>query len=612
MVRQQVISGLRRDPAHIKDDMRRSAARLWGLSDLELERLDPLVDLLLGAFAQEIFSLQQQVADHKRRTVEAAVQALLPADVAAPRPAQAIMHGRPVDPGTWTHRTRTVFSTTHGMDVHDRTGTTFHFTPVAEFRLYNGGVGYLASGDQLVVIDGLTGQRRVIPSAIPVAVPRNELWIGVELDEPLDPVIGLPLFFSLPTGDPATQLLQALLPHFRFDQAGRPWNAAPGLEPRRPEDLDLAALLDPVRVLEREALAIRRHQFVTLRPTGRGTHFPDRTARPPWTQHFGEEAAMVDEGRVQWLRAIVPGAMDPQVLARLHCSMNCFPVLNRVLHERSTSGSRLLALTHADDLQFWAVDQVVMSDGTPARHERTAGAMAGSATYAVRRGGMERMDAREAYERLHDLLDTVRSDHAAFTALGETDLARGLRHIAEWLGEYKARQVRPGYPSAYVLINTSEKQDAHVHYWATNGDLAERLPAMKNFRLNSGAYLTACRLVTVPEGGSDVPERIGDRLHGVPGAGGHILPTAFTVKSICHNALPASLRGSISVTVTREIAIGTEPGTGLQRVLTVVVSGPSDLLSESQWKAQCDHLSAILNATFMHLLPVRVAHRILA
>lgn len=612
MAYQQVISYLRRDPAHIKDDMRRSVARLWGLGEVELERLDPLVDLLMGAFAQEIFSLQQQVAEHKRRTVEAAMQALLPDDVASPMPAQAIMHGRPVDPGTWTHRTRTVFSAAHAMDVHDRTGTTFQFTPVGEFRLYNGAVRFMACGEQIWAIDEKTGQRRGIPAVSPRALPGNELWIGLELDEPLDPAVGLPLFFTLPTGDPDTATLYAQLAHFAFDCGGRPWKAVPGIVPRHREELDFAAVVDPVQVLERGTLATWHRQFITLHPSGSFDPLKG-SAPPPWkAEQLGEEAAGLADGRVRWFRALVPGTVDPRVLARLQCSMNCFPVLNRVMHERSASGSSMVPLAHADALQFWAVDQVVLGVGGRVPHERTAGADAGTASYAVRKGGMERLDVREAYERLHGLLDTVRNDHAAFSALGETDLARGLRHIADWLEEYRQRQARPGYPPVYLLLSGTDRQDAYVHYWATNGSAAGCLPALKAFRLNSGAYLTACRLATVPMGGADVPERIGDRLHGLPGLGGQVLPTVFAVKSICHNALPATVRDSVTVTVAREVAIGPDPSSGFQRVLAVVLGVPAELLSEAQWKAQCDHLAGLLNATFKHLLPVRVVHRVAA
>ncbi|MBK7086159.1 MAG: type VI secretion system baseplate subunit TssF [Flavobacteriales bacterium] len=112
------------------------------------DRLDPVIDLLFGAFAQEVFAVQQDVMEHKKRLLEMAVQALLPAELTMPYPAHAVLHGRPLDAQTWTHRTRTTLSASHAMDVHDRVGKNFSFTPSDEFRLHVGGIKYVLLADK--------------------------------------------------------------------------------------------------------------------------------------------------------------------------------------------------------------------------------------------------------------------------------------------------------------------------------------------------------------------------------------------------------------------------------------------------------------------------------
>jgi|GEM_PF-2667932 len=603
-------STLRRDPAHIKDDMRRTAARSWGLSELDQERIDPLVDLLLGAFAQELFTLQQEVALHKRRTLEIAVQAMLPEDLAAPRPAHAVMHGRPVDPGTWTHRTRTTFSATQRMDVHDRTGTAFSFTPVNEFRLYNGAVRHIACGDRFFAMDAKTGQRRNVAVADRTPLPAGEFWIGIELNERIDPANGLPLFFSLPTGDREAATLIPQLASCTFQWAGQPLLATAGAATRHREALTFEALTDPVRAREREALAYYQPQFISLRAPDVPDLFKQASPPPDFSVHFGTELTAAMDGRVHWLRMGVPKTMDPASLSRLNCAMNCFPVLNRVMHERTAASSRLLPLSHASELQFWAVDEVIDSHGKQVPNERTPDVRGSDqdSVYAVRRGGMERLDEREAYERLTGLLDTVRNDHAAFAALGETELARGLGLITDWLEEYKARDVTPGYPPVYALLHGLDHRNTHIHYWATNGTDAARIPALKPFQLNSGAYLAECRSITAPAGGTDTPahDTLRDRLRTLMGPGGQGLPTTFMVRALCYNALPEAVRAEVDISVAREVAVGDGPDAGFQRVLAVTLRSGTTAAPVTQWQGYCDHLCALLTAQFKDLLPIRV------
>ena len=636
---------LNRNVDHIKDDMRRTAERLWNVDSVNRDRLDPVVDLLLGAFAQEIFALQQEVIDHKRRTMEIAVQAMLPEELTAPSPAYAVMQGKPVDPGTWTHRTLTAFSATHAMDVHDRVGTSFAFTPVDEFRLYNGAVRHLAFADKFFSIDARTGQRRNISVAERRALPAHEFWIGLELNEPIDASAGLPLFFSLPTDDPDARSIIPQLASCRFDLAGARLEMSMGIAPRVVERATMDAIIDPVRTREQEAVAYHAPQFITLRPgsnamdsfhnssapspSGEGSRVrykeglnyerglsdpfkPDAPAPVTFTHVFGPELTKQLDGRIKWLRMTVPASMDPRAVVRLQCAMNCFPVINRKRYERTASNSRLLSLTHAPELQFWAISNVVDGKGRNVLHERQVPSANGTApapSYALRKGGMERIDEREAYERLMDLLHVVRNDHAAFAALDEAELAQGLTHVKAWLEEYRTRHAGPAYPPTYLMFSDAEHRNTHVDYWATNGTVAAKLPALKPFRLDSGAYLGDCRLITAPVGGEDTPGKgtLRDRLRAVVGSRSNALPTVFMVKAMCMNALPEELRDKVLINVRRDVGIGEGADTGFVRNLHVRVVADTVLTTTAvQWNGYCDHIRTLLNEQFKGLLPITV------
>ncbi|MBK7271433.1 MAG: type VI secretion system baseplate subunit TssF [Flavobacteriales bacterium] len=606
---------LRRDPSHIKEDMRRTAELLWGVESVSPDRLDPVIHLLFGAFAQEVFAVQQDVMEHKKRLLEMAVQALLPAELTMPYPAHAVLHGRPLDAQTWTHRTRTTLSASHAMDVHDRVGKNFSFTPSDEFRLHVGGIKYVLLADKLYGPDVRTGMRRTLATAEGAPLHALDVWLGLELKEPVDPVAGLPLFFTLPPGDPDEPGLLTHLPRCTFHIGEEVCTTVPGIRPRKERGPIFERIADPVRSLESEVLAYYQHKFITIVPPRKApkalqvpTALPER-----FRALFGQEIEEEVGAELVWLRMRWPSSANGGALTRINAAINCFPAIERQLQERSAGHSGLVSLPHGEDVQFWAVDEVVDMAGRTVAHERRTANPPDrrTMTYAVRRGGMERIDEREAYERLLDLLHTVRNDHAAFAALSETELAEGLSRVREWLEEYRNRHKRPPFPPTYLLFSEPPAGNVHVDYWTTNGAMAHRIPAYKGLRLDAGAYLGDARTMTVPCAGEDTPRSasLGERLRGVLGDGGQAMPTMHAVRTICLSAIPDHLQHRVELEIGRKIQLGPGEGDGFQRTLAVLlrVTGGDDA-EDRQWNGVVEHVRNVLSRRMQGLLPVHVRY----
>jgi len=604
---------LRRDAATVKEDMRRTAAILWGAESVTPDQLDPVVDLLFGAFAQEIFAVQQDVLEHRRRMLEMSVQALLPQELSTARPAHVVLHGRPLDPNTYTHRTRTSLSTTHGMDVHDRVGRRFVFTPCDEFRLHIGSVNFLAQGDKFYQFDRRTGSRRVLAHSERGGPALQECWIGMELKEPVDPQRGLSLFFTLPPGDPNDWSLLLHLPVARFSIGGADLLSRPGIRPREVQEPAFDQITDPVKVCETEVRDYYQHKFVTLHPPPSSPEILNTPMPPPRAlqERFGEEA-MEEVGNDQvWIRMTFTTAVNTAAMEQLHCSMNCFPAINRERHERTEANAGLISLPMEEGEQFWAVDEVRNARGIPIRHERRAatGLEEDSVFYAIRRSGMERIDEREAYEQLMDLLHAVRNDHAAFASLNETELAEGLQKVKAWLEDYRSRQNRPPFPPLYILFNETVSGNVHVGYWTTSGSAVMRLPALKPFRLDMGTYLSDVRSMTVPLGAEDTPAAgsLGDRLRRVLTGGSAAMPTLHAARAYALEAIPGDLREAIQVSVAKEVVMGERSHDGLQSALIITLE-PRDRANIEPGKLEMvrEHVRNVLSARFQGLLPVHV------
>src|SRR5215211_6924150 len=86
---------------HIKSRMLKNAARLWGYKETETESsFDPVVSLLLTAFASELEKVSGDIQASGARVLERLVQLLSPDTLTGALPAHGIATALPVEDAT--------------------------------------------------------------------------------------------------------------------------------------------------------------------------------------------------------------------------------------------------------------------------------------------------------------------------------------------------------------------------------------------------------------------------------------------------------------------------------------------------------------------------------
>src|SRR5688500_14073207 len=75
--------------------LRQKAIELWSLNGVEIEHLDPIVDLLLGACAAEFERTAQDIDASHSRVMERLSQIMVPELFTNARPAHTIIHALP-------------------------------------------------------------------------------------------------------------------------------------------------------------------------------------------------------------------------------------------------------------------------------------------------------------------------------------------------------------------------------------------------------------------------------------------------------------------------------------------------------------------------------------
>ena len=88
----------RESKERIKDRMLKTAARLWGYADVEVESsFDPIVKLMLDACSYELEKISGDMEASHSRMIEKMVEVILPDVLVGIRPASTIINALPVD-----------------------------------------------------------------------------------------------------------------------------------------------------------------------------------------------------------------------------------------------------------------------------------------------------------------------------------------------------------------------------------------------------------------------------------------------------------------------------------------------------------------------------------
>ena len=104
----------------IRSEMIREVAQIWNYdeSDMAVEGFDPLVGLLLGAFASGIEGLHHELENSRTRVVQRLAQLLAPEVLTGPQPAHAVMRTHIVDPAFTVLPTHPFMCSVGGQEIH--------------------------------------------------------------------------------------------------------------------------------------------------------------------------------------------------------------------------------------------------------------------------------------------------------------------------------------------------------------------------------------------------------------------------------------------------------------------------------------------------------------
>ena len=469
----------------------------WGYDVIDA---DPLVHLLIGACAAEAKSVYDAIQETDDRLHQRLLRYLLPEAFLYPRPAYGILRAQP---------TVTFCQLALNQEFKARLDDqVFSFCPLVETILLGGQVRYLGLDSRMI-------ERR--PGAPYFAETGTEtvsrIRIGIETKQPIDTLERVALYFDWRGTITERQAFLQAISNSHWTCNGKELNHQTGL-------VNGSALLSEQFCAEsrltRQVGALYRLNFQVI---------TDPSLPPPVEENGSAEA----KEKISWIQIDLPHSLHLSDVERnLVIDLNHFPVVNRHLIRKADQGTYFskslgfeAVVLQSDTGHFCGIHSVLNQETGEEIPQKAFSQLISESQdqpgYTLRYGGTGRYDNLSAWERLSYLLSLFRQEHKDREVIEELGLKLTLEELHEAIGKrilkIQSQKAEKGHtPPVYVFfrLGPSQKLDAEVRFWATDGEAANQIPTGTMLYAEppiAGLDPASPKLVTPTNGGKTyVPE----------------------------------------------------------------------------------------------------------
>ena len=486
----------------------------------EIDELDPLVKLFMQAFASLIHDTNNEMKDMNLRLLESLANSLTPDIHINPFPAHALMQAFPSEPEVYLSRKNIFHVRTIPPELREKGVKFLSFVPVVPVKLSACKISYLICERNFYRMEE-NGEKRLSGQAhTPGEKTNYTVWIALDLHPEVETLQGLSFYIDFPHAA-SNYEKYSVLPYSQWSAGGESLKMEAGLPDLQDEDLEASGNSpfhqhDPSSRIDGSIAEIYNIRFLTVASnvqpyTLRREAFPEEIAGL-----FPEHVTAQAEGTNLWIKAVFPVHITMQDIHDMTVRINTFPVAQKTLYslsrrmEEGMTGIIPLR-TQYEGEYFTGMESVSDSSGAvyseqpyTTRQQRQAG------TYSIRRGGIERFDARSAGEHLERTINLLRDESAAFSSFDRDSLRQNVSRLQEDLRQLENQHgdnpIREFSMPNYLILdrNREEKNEIlFLEYWATHCELANGLRSGKTLTPVGSVPLdrNSCRLASATRGG---------------------------------------------------------------------------------------------------------------
>jgi len=605
----------------IKRRMIRNASKIWGYQDIQdVNSFDPVLGLLMGALAEELYAITNKIENTEERIVEKLLEILFSGSSLIHFPAHAIVFAKPLQPKLNLTDHFQFYYTKQAALAENKKGDSgkkeIYFTPSANCILYNSEVKYMVAGRSFFEIDG--SFKELTAEADKGSMPDySKIHIGVKFDSLTDNIDGFSLFLQFKNTTDEDRYYQ-LIHSAKWKINGFEVifnNAFKGDNNSQP------TLFEQIRnennISFKTCNYINNYYLAKFMTLSHGNNLLSQMK--PGEGFFSFLSSFTVTGKpvktdteTVWIEMELSQPLTAEEINEMVVYTNCFPVVNRQLVEYTypvVKGTNIIPLS-TEEL-FLDLKSVTDSNNHNFSHKGAPDSENEKYTYVLRQGGIARFNKRDAKETIQNLISLIRDEAAAFQINGTDLLSSELKQLDQIISRLKQRIDISNVASnldAYLVLESEASYDKiFVEYWTMSGELANNIRPGSKLNVRRGADFNDKNVVFITQtvGGKytlQKEEKINTLRSSLLSKG-----RVVTVEDV--KALSFVIFGSNVKNVEVEKGVFLDPaiGKGMSRCLDVFVTlnGRSDL-SEPEIKHRIEDLKKQLIQKSTNILPYRV------
>ena len=501
----------------IKDRMLKTAARLWGSPDIEVEsNFDPIVKLLLDACSYEIEKISGDMEASHARMIEKMVEVILPDALIGIRPASGILHAQPNDK-EYMLPSKKHFVTAKRITNPQTQVTetvTMSFSAIGQFALKNCAVRFMAANQKLFQLRDAWYKDVILP-AKQASSEAHTIWLALEVKEGLNSLKGLNLYFDI-RSEHQKELFFTLLKQVRCSIQGHEVRLKEGMSDEAQfTELNIDEVSDNhfrynQKVCNHIYKLYQKH-FLHLDSFPEGGIAALTTLPDELVQQFGEtELKQKAPGNFVWVKMEFAPGLQSDFLESIFCNVNCFPVINRRQHDLSYKTQKFINIIPIDNKDYFFDIKSIVGGNAYEYHKRnlTTSDDLNDGEAILRSAGVGRFDSREAKETINYLLQVIRDETSTFSEIGGEAVAGRMKELHQVIARIEDQMKRFQHrgSSCYIMLKPkTDFETVFVEYWSSQGKIANDIRMGTRFQQENGSELQNNSMVLLSStyGGKD-------------------------------------------------------------------------------------------------------------
>ncbi|MBO9620620.1 MAG: hypothetical protein J7539_16475, partial [Niabella sp.] len=426
----------------------------------------------------------------RNRVMDRIVQLLAPDVLTGPRLASAILNANSLENVTALSTKEQFFITQNVRNSSEETPRTtdLFFTPTDNYIINKCRVRFAATGNKIYRYPGGVTKELMGVADEQQWLEPSVLWIAVDHKE-ID--LNNTQFYFQYRSEVNRAIFYNQLKHARWSVAGHTLNTQKGYNVAGDHNPDWYA----AQLIQQEASATSRYiklvkdlyeeAFISIKEPQLRRYIADDKGLPDAIQAvFSGKVVQQLQEPLCWIKITFPENITSAMLEDVSVFSNCFPVVNRKLHDvthRIQEMINVVPLLTGED-QFYDLGEITDENGRPLHIRQHTEEENGGMNILLRNGGAGRFDERDATVVVENLIQLLRDESAAFSKLGKDlisqeikSLQQSITKIEHLVGENTGNQ--SAY-TPYLMVRNQKQGNSrflYIEYWSTNGYAANGL-----------------------------------------------------------------------------------------------------------------------------------------